>query len=212
MVSEQMRLFVALFLCKIRQSTQIGSRADETAAHPVEELRVVPQEDAVAGVLFDHFLVMHLDAGPVPSVARRDQVAATEPAATVGAQEARAEEGARRRRCREAAAPRPGAAAAWSGSGRRCRCPKPAVRPPEGQIRPWRGVYRQRARISGNSEAGWWRRRPVREPRDPPREAVYEPEERGNRKKRSGAHVLGGNRGPPVLGALGQNLVSSTKW
>jgi len=108
---------------------------------------------------------MHLDAGPVPSVARRDQVAATEPAATVGAQEARAEEGARRRRCREAAAPRPGTAAAWSGSGRRCRCPKPAVRPPEGRIRSWRGVYRRRARISGDGEAGWWRRRPAREGR-----------------------------------------------
>ena len=37
-------------------------------------------------------------------------------------------------------------------------------------------------------------------------------EERGRRKKRSGAHVSGGNRGPPVLGALDQNLVASTKW
>ena len=63
------------------------------AYYLVEELRVVPQEEAVAGVLLDHLLVMHLDAGPVPSVARRAQVAATaEPAsAAVGAQEARAE-------------------------------------------------------------------------------------------------------------------------
>lgn len=67
---------------------------DERAAYLVQKLGVVPQEEAVAGVLLDHLLVMHLDPGAVPTVAtRRDQVssAAIAAAAAAGAEEAGAE-------------------------------------------------------------------------------------------------------------------------
>jgi hypothetical protein len=62
----------------------------------VQKLRVVPQEEAVARVLLDHLLVMHLDPGPVPTVPIKRHrgtttasFAAADPA--VGAQLVRAE-------------------------------------------------------------------------------------------------------------------------
>jgi hypothetical protein len=59
----------------------------------VQKLRVVPQAEAVARVLLDHLLVMHLDPGPVPTVPtkrhRGTTAAAADPA--VGAQQVRAE-------------------------------------------------------------------------------------------------------------------------
>jgi hypothetical protein len=89
-----------------RPKLQIDGRRREgdaaaAAACLVQELCVVPEKEAVAGVLLDHLLVVRLDAGAVPSVPRRHQipaaaaapaaVAAAEPAAAVGAEEARAE-------------------------------------------------------------------------------------------------------------------------
>jgi hypothetical protein len=51
---------------------------------------------------------------------------------------------------------------------------------PEGWIWPWRGVYRRWARISGDGEAGWWRRRAAREEWI---DLASEPEEKKEKKK-----------------------------
>ena len=82
---------------------------------------------------------------------------------------------------------------------------------PEGWIWPWRGVYRRWARISGDGEAGWWRRRPAREGRIERVRASGAASEEKEEKNRCGTHVSGENRGPSILGALDQNLVASTK-
>lgn len=70
---------------------------DSAVAYLIQELRVVPQEEAVAWVLLDHLLVMHLDVRAIPSVVGGHQVTASgataaaavgTAAAAVGAQQA----------------------------------------------------------------------------------------------------------------------------